>query len=134
MQNNEELFYSLKSTNNNIFFSSHKLPSSEELDDLLAVLTLPLPDQDELTSLIRKIASRTNSNINDNDLNQLALASSGLTETKVKQVAAKALSKRGKISKLDIKDILEEKKQVIARSEVLEFFEKATLIKVILEV
>ena len=86
-------------------------------------MTLPLPDQDELTNLIRKIASNTNSNINENDLNQIALASSGLTETKVKQVAAKALSQRGKISKLDIKDILEEKKQVIARSEVLEFFE-----------
>ena len=119
----KELSYTLKSTNNNIFFSSHKQPSSDELDDLLTVLNLPLPDQNELTNLIRKIASNTNSLISENDLNQIALASSGLTETKVKQVAAKALSQRGKISKLDIKDILEEKKQVIARSEILEFFE-----------
>ena len=42
---------------------------------------------------------------------------------RLKQVAAKALAQRGKISKDDLKDILEEKKQVIARSEILEFFE-----------
>ena len=30
----KELSYTLKSTNNNIFFSSHKQPSSDELDDL----------------------------------------------------------------------------------------------------
>ena len=50
------------------------------------------------------------------------MASSGLTEIKVKQVTAKALAQRGKISKEDIKDILEEKKQV-TWSEILEFFE-----------
>ena len=41
----------------------------------------------------------------------------------MKQVTARALTQRGKISKDDIKDIIEEKKQVIARSEILEFFE-----------
>ena len=46
-----------------------------------------------------------------------------MTEIKVKQVTAKALTQRGKISKEDIKDIIEEKKQVIARSEILEFFD-----------
>ena len=59
------------------------------------------------------------------------MASSGLTETKVKQVTAKALAQRGKISKEDIKDILEEKKQVIARSEILEFL-KLNQVKTIL--
>ena len=119
----KELSYLLKSTNNNLIFSSHRLPSSEELDDLVTIINLPLPDQNELLDLIRKIALSTNSNINETDLNLLALASSGLSETKVKQVAAKALTQRGKISKDDIEDILEEKKQVIARSEILEFFE-----------
>ena len=89
----------------------------------MTILTLPLPDQEELKNLIKKIAINTNSDLEDKDLNELSLASSGLTEIKVKQVTAKALAQRGKISKEDIKDILEEKKQVIARSEILEFFE-----------
>ena len=119
----KELSSALKETSNNLIISSHLFPSSEELDELMAIENLPLPDQKELKNLIKKIAINTNSNLEEQDLNELSIASSGLTEIKVKQVTAKALAQRGKISKEDIKDILEEKKQVIARSEILEFFE-----------
>ncbi|MDC3170795.1 AAA family ATPase [Prochlorococcus sp. AH-716-E13] len=119
----KQLSFSLRETNNNLILSSHILPSSEELDDLITIINLPLPDLRELTALIKKIAINTESDLSEQDLNELAIASSGLSETKVKQVTAKALTQRGKISKYDIKDILEEKKQVIARSEILEFIE-----------
>ncbi len=119
----KELSSALKETSHNLIISSHLFPSSEELDELMAIVNLPLPDQKELKSLIKKIAINTNSNLKETELNELSTASSGLTEIKVKQVTAKALAQRGKISKEDIKDILEEKKQVIARSEILEFFE-----------
>ena len=119
----KELSSKLKESSHNLIISSHLFPSSEELDELMTIINLPLPDQNELKNLIKKIASNTNSNLDEQDLNELSIASSGLTEIKVKQVTAKALAQRGKISKKDIKDILEEKKQVIARSEILEFFE-----------
>jgi len=119
----KELSSALKETSHNLIISSHLFPSSEELDELMTIINLPLPDQNELKSLIKKIAINTNSNLDEQVLNELSMASSGLTEIKVKQVTAKALAQRGKISKEDIKDILEEKKQVIARSEILEFFE-----------
>ncbi|MDA9692795.1 AAA family ATPase [Prochlorococcus sp. AH-736-N03] len=119
----KELSSKLKKTSHNLIISSHLFPSSEELDELMTIVNLPLPDQKELKNLIKKIAINTNSNLEEQDLNALSIASSGLTETKVMQVTAKALAQRGKISKEDIKDILEEKKQVIARSEILEFFE-----------
>ena len=119
----KELSYLLKSTTNNLILSSHVSPKSEELDDLMTIIDLPLPDQSELLDLISNIAINTDSNLNENDLSELAAVASGLSETRVKQVAAKALTQRGKISKDDINDILEEKRQVIARSEILEFFE-----------
>ncbi len=119
----KELSSALKKTNHTLIICSHLFPSSEELDELMTIINLPLPDQKELKNLIKKIAINTNSNLEEQDLNELSIASSGLTEIKVKQVTAKALAQRGKISKEDIKDILEEKKQVIARSEILEFFE-----------
>ncbi len=119
----KELSSSLRETCHNLILSSHLLPSSEELDDLITIIDLPLPDLGELITLIKKIAVNTDSDLQEQDLNELAIASGGLSETKLKQVTAKALTKRGKISKDDIKDILEEKKQVIARSEILEFIE-----------
>ncbi len=119
----KKLSSALKETSHNLIISSHLFPSSEELDELMTTINLPLPNQKELKNLIKKIAINTNSNLEEQDLNELSIASSGLTEIKVKQVTAKALAQRGKISKEDIRDILEEKKQVIARSEILEFFE-----------
>ncbi len=119
----KELSFLLRNTTNNLIFTSHILPSSDEFEDLVTLISLPLPGQSELINLIRKIAANTNSNLSENDLYKIAQASSGLSETRVKQVAAKALTQRGIISKHDIQDILEEKKQVIARSEILEFFE-----------
>ena len=71
----------------------------------MTIVNLPLPDQKELKNLIKQIAINTNSNLEEQDLNELSIASSGLTEIKVKQVTAKALAQRGKISKEDIKDI-----------------------------
>ncbi len=119
----KELSFSLKQTTHNIIFSSHLYPSSDELDELLTIIELPLPDREELINLIKNISIKTESELNENDLNELAMASSGLSEIRVRQVAARALTQRGKISRIDLQDIIEEKKQVIARSEILEFFE-----------
>ena len=119
----KELSFLLKETTHNIIFSSHIYPNSDELDELLTIIELPLPDQKELKKLIKNISVKTDSNLDENDLDELAMASSGLSELRVRHVAARALTQRGKISRFDLKDIIEEKKQVIARSEILEFFE-----------
>ena len=105
----KELSYKLRETNHNLIISSHLFPASEELDELMTFVNLPLPDQKELRDLIKTIANNTNSNLNEQELNELTTASSGLSELKVKQVTAKALTKRGKISRDDIQDIIEEK-------------------------
>ena len=78
----KELSSSLKETSHNLIISSHLFPSSEELDELMAILNLPLPDQKELKNLIKKIAINNNSNLNEEDLNELTVASSGITEIK----------------------------------------------------
>ena len=119
----KELAFSLKETGNNLIFSSYIYPTSDELNELMTIIDLPLPDQKELKILIENIANKTDSSLDDETLNDLVMASSGLSEIRVRQVAARALTQRGKISRDDLKDIIEEKKQVIARSEVLEFFE-----------
>ncbi len=119
----KELAFSLKETSHNLIFSSYIFPSSDEFNDLITIIDLPLPDQKELKNLIKNIGNKTESNLDEGTLNDLVMASSGLSEIRVRQVAARALTQRGKISRDDIKDIIEEKKQVIARSEVLEFFE-----------
>ena len=48
----KELSSALKTTHN-LIISSHLFPSSEELDELMTIVNLPLPDQKELKNLIK---------------------------------------------------------------------------------
>ena len=61
----KELSSALKKTTHNLIISSHLFPSSEELDELMAIVNLPLPEQKELKNLIKKIATNTNSNLEE---------------------------------------------------------------------
>ncbi|MDP6172499.1 MAG: AAA family ATPase, partial [Prochlorococcaceae cyanobacterium ETNP2_MAG_10] len=54
-------------------------------------------------------------------LEELTHACSGLSEVRVRQVAARALAQRGKLGRTDLIEVLEEKRQAVARSEVLEY-------------
>jgi SpoVK/Ycf46/Vps4 family AAA+-type ATPase len=54
-------------------------------------------------------------------LEQLTHCCSGLTEQRIRQVAARALARRGQLGEPDLAEVLEEKRQAIARSELLEY-------------
>ena len=95
----------------------------KDLEDLLTILDLPLPKEQELKSLLRNIAKASDSTLKEDVLEELTHACSGLSELRVRQVAARALAQRGRLSKDDLSEVLEEKRQTVARSEVLEYCE-----------
>ncbi len=93
-----------------------------DLDDSLTILDLPLPQEPELRSLLSNIAMATGKTLDKDVLEELTHACSGLSEIRVRQVAARALAQRGQMGREDLAEVLEEKRQNIARSEVLEYF------------
>ena len=111
----------LRKTPHNIVLSSGTWSPPNELDDALTILDLPFPKQDELKTLLGNIAKATGSFLENEVLVELTRACSGLSEARVRQVAARALAQRGKMGKEDLAEVLEEKRQSIARSEVLEY-------------
>ena len=92
-------------------------PTTEEA---LTLLDLPLPDSDEL-GLLNTISQSSGVPLEPTVLEELTRACSGLSEQRVRQVAARALARRGQLGADDLEEVLEEKRQSIARSEVLEF-------------
>jgi SpoVK/Ycf46/Vps4 family AAA+-type ATPase len=54
-------------------------------------------------------------------LEQLTAACHGLSEQRVRQLAARALARRGRLGPEDLAEVLEEKRLAIARSELLEY-------------
>ena len=104
-----------------IILCSGSWSSTNDLDEALTVLDLPLPKEKELRTLLSNIAKATGQTLEQNVLEELSHACSGLSEIRVRQVAARALAQRGKIGREDLIEILEEKRQSIAKSEVLEY-------------
>ena len=92
-----------------------------ELDDCITVLDLPLPQAGEISTLLRSIANASGQPLEPVVLEQLTAACHGLSEQRVRQIAARALAQRGALGEADLLDVLEQKRQVIARSALLEY-------------
>ena len=112
---------SLRSTPHTLVLCSGPWTPPSDLDEALTLLDLPLPDGPDLRSLISSIASSSGSRLSPHVLDDLTSACSGLSAMRVRQVAARALARRGQLGAEDLQDVLDEKRQTIARSEVLEF-------------
>ena len=92
-----------------------------ELEESLTLLDLPLPREQEIHALLASIAQASGNPLQSDVLEELTHACSGLTEARVRHVAARALAQRGALSREDLADVLEEKRRSLARSEVLEY-------------
>jgi hypothetical protein len=92
-----------------------------ELEDSITLLELPLPDAEEIGALLGSIAAASGRPLAPAVLEQLTAACHGLSEQRVRQLAARALARRGELGEDDLAEVLEEKRQAIARSELLEY-------------
>ncbi|MFM7240312.1 MAG: AAA family ATPase [Cyanobium sp.] len=92
-----------------------------ELDDSVTVLELPLPDAQEISQLLSSIAQACGEPLETAVLDQLSDACHGLSAQRVRQLAARALARRGRLSADDLAEVLEEKRQAIAKTELLEY-------------
>ena len=111
----------LQSLPHTIILSCGQWNPASDLDEALTILDLPLPQEDELRKLLSNIAEASGTPLDKDALEELTHACSGLSESKVRKVAARALAQRGKLSRDDLSEVLEEKRQNVARSEVLEY-------------
>ncbi len=92
-----------------------------ELEECVTVLDLPLPEQEEIRALLQGIARACGQTLEGDLLERLSHSCSGLSEQRIRQVAARGLARRGALGEGDLAEVLEEKRQAIARSELLEY-------------
>ncbi|MFM7676841.1 MAG: AAA family ATPase, partial [Synechococcus sp.] len=111
----------LRQVPHTLVISAPDWPLPRELEDSITVLDLPLPDAAEIGQLLRSIARASGVPLEPGVLEQLTAACHGLSEQRVRQLAARALARRGQLGVDDLQEVLEEKRQAIARSELLEY-------------
>lgn len=113
---------SLKRSRHTLILVSQALELPAELREETTVIDFPLPDVQEINYLINEIVVPENLKIGGLAKEQLIKACQGLSRARIKRVLAKALAAKGQVDDTDIAGVLEEKKQAIRQTEILEFF------------
>ena len=78
-----------------------------ELEDSITLLDLPLPAAEEIRTLLSTIANASGHPLSPGVAEQLTAACHGLSEQRVRQLAARALARRGQLGEEDLAEVLE---------------------------
>src|SRR5256885_13514996 len=122
-----ELAQDLKSTYTTVILLSPSAQIPLELEKDVSVIDVPLPGFRELYQLLREIVAvgrqgnRASIDLSSEQAEQLIKAAQGLTLSAAENAFAKAIANDGILNGQDIKLVLDEKRQVIRKSGLLEF-------------
>ncbi|HYG69508.1 MAG TPA: AAA family ATPase, partial [Anaeromyxobacteraceae bacterium] len=122
-----DLAHSLKSTFTTVVILSPTLAIPAELEKEVSVVDVPLPTARELTALLREIvgvvrgSGHARIELTREDVEALVKASLGLTLAEAENAFAKAIAHDGRLGREDVALVLEEKRQVIRKSGLLEY-------------
>lgn len=123
-----ELAHALKSTYTTVVLLSPTLTIPVELEKDISVLDVPLPTFRELAQLLGDIVGvlrqngRAKVDLTRTEAESLIKAAQGLTLTEAENAFAKAIATDDKLCATDLKLILDEKRQVIRKSGLLEYY------------
>ncbi len=112
----------LRHTRDAIVLVSHTLEIPEELVDDVAIVDFPLPTVREIAYLIRDAVAPDKLKVAGLAWEQLVKACQGLSRSRIRRVLALALADKEQIDETDIDRVLEEKRQAIRQTGILEFF------------
>jgi SpoVK/Ycf46/Vps4 family AAA+-type ATPase len=121
-----ELAIDLEATNKTLLLLSPVLKLPAELDKDLTVVDFPLPDFALLEASFHEITGSLPASVklvlSDRDVEKLVRSAQGLTLREFSNVLAKTLVTRGRIDKEAIDVVNTEKRQIIRKSGILDFY------------
>jgi ATP-dependent 26S proteasome regulatory subunit len=123
-----ELAQDLKSSYTTVILLSPVLNIPVELEKEVSVLDVPLPTFRELYALLREIVAVVRQgkkaviDLDREKAEGLIKAAQGLTLSEAENAFAKAIANDGRLDGSDIKLVMEEKRQVIRKSGLLEYY------------
>ena len=109
-----------ESYNATIFVISSKLCIPRELEDLITIFDIPLPNISEIKSIMIEFIKTLSINVSDDVLNEIALSFKGLNEFQIKQILNLAYQDGGYLDFDDKQLILAQKEQLIKKAGLLE--------------
>jgi AAA+ superfamily predicted ATPase len=123
-----DVAHTLRQTKKTLIIVAPVLDIPTELEKSVTIIDLPLPRADNLGALLDKLVRGTSRDrrlkvdLPPEGRANLVKAALGLTLEEAENAFARAMVKDGVLSAVDIPAVLEEKKQVIRKSGLLEYF------------
>ncbi|MBD1911128.1 MULTISPECIES: AAA family ATPase [unclassified Leptolyngbya] len=112
----------LKSQPKNLVILSPQITIPDDLSELLTVLDFPLPDFNEIKGELQNLLASTGASLGHRELDALVRSCQGLSMDRIRRVLARAIADHKAIQPDDIELILEEKRQSIRQTQILDFY------------
>lgn len=112
----------LKSQPKNIVIIAPELTIPADLTEVLTVLDFPLPQAQEIRLEIQRILAATGQSISEQLIDELVRSAQGLSLERIRRVLTLSLANHGAIQAEDVELILEEKRQSIRQTQILDFY------------
>jgi AAA+ superfamily predicted ATPase len=112
----------LKSQPKNLILIAPQVEIPSELTEVFTVLDFPLPNASEMRTEIQRLINSTGKTLPDKLLDELVRAAQGLSLERIRRVLARCLASTGQIEPEDVELILEEKRQSIRQTQILDFY------------
>ncbi len=113
---------SLKSQPKNIVIIAPQITIPEDLSEILTVLEFPLPDGEQIKTEVERLFAAMGQSIQKSLLDEVVRAARGLSIERIRRVLAKAIATHGELQADDVDLILEEKRQTIRQTQILDFY------------
>lgn len=112
----------LKSQPKNIIILSPELTIPSELTEVFTVVDFPLPNASELKAEMKRLFAATGQSLGEKLIDELVRAAQGLSLERIRRVLTRCLANHGQIEPEDVEAILEEKRQSIRQTQILDFY------------
>jgi SpoVK/Ycf46/Vps4 family AAA+-type ATPase len=114
----------------NIVILAPQISIPNDLSEAITILEFPLPNAAEIRTEIERLLQATNQNLATQAIASLApsviddlvRASQGLSLDRVRRVLGRAIAEHQSIEPADVESILEEKRQTIRQTQILDFY------------
>lgn len=117
----KNLSRSLKTQPKNLIIISPEINIPDTLREFVTLIEFPLPTYNEIKEELVRLTTSLKQEISEDLLLNLTTACQGLSLERIRRVLSKVIAQSGNIDKSSPRLVLEEKKQIIQQTQLLEF-------------
>ncbi len=112
----------LKAQAKNLVVIAPEVAIPSELGEVFTVMDFDLPSGGEIKTEVERLLGATGQGVNEKLRDELVRSAQGLSLERIRRVLARAIAAHGKIEPEDVELVLEEKRQSIRQTQILDFY------------